>query len=84
MQHGNAKLMNVKELCSMFRISATTLYRILREGPSGDDGLDLRKIPTRMIGRRRFFSRKHAEDLLNSFCDLPLLSSEDQGEYDGF
>ena len=61
-------LITAKEVAETLRISVSTLYRALRYGPSqsrsGGIALDLRDIPFKWIGGRKFFSRSGLTELL--------------------
>lgn len=62
------KLLSAKEMQDLFGISEATFYRILARGPSKTKNrglsLDLRRIPSRYVGSRRFWSKTACDKLL--------------------
>lgn len=67
-----SNLLNASELAQMFRISKPTLYRMMANGPATgrNHGLsvDLRSIPSRWLGGRRWYSKSAAEQLLSTMA----------------
>jgi len=60
--------LNVRELAELFRISVPTVYRILKDGPARErktNSVDLRQIPDRWIGGRRYWNRQVAQSLFS-------------------
>ena len=52
-----------KELASMFFMSVATLYRHLDRGPVKPGQLDLRKLRSSYVGKKRLWHRKQVEQM---------------------
>lgn len=61
----NPNLLTAVELASLFGVSVATVYRHLEYGPTRSESVDLRKLPCTYVGRRRFWFRQQAEELLH-------------------
>jgi len=63
-----ANLMTAKELAERLHMTPPTLYRQLKEGPpkirNGGKGFDVRQLPDRWYGGKRFWLRSAVEELL--------------------
>jgi len=60
-------LINITQLSEMIGLSVPTIYRHLKEGPPKrykGKGLDVNKIPQKLIGGKCFFVKHVVSDLL--------------------